>query len=441
MTRIRCYPTQIAHSSLIKRPKPPGHRRIEGILACFITLCLICGMGQAYSLENVTSEDRFLVGTKLYLNADSGGGTTSSGSSGSGGGSSAPVLLWTSRFPAAVTAVDIRADGAVVVVGTADGNVTLLNSSGTTLWTVPGDDPVSAVGIADDGNGIAAGTGDLLMVLDAGGSVVWTVDAGSKVLGAAISPDGDCCAAGTGAGDLLVTDNRGSVLWSVPLGSAVNTVAVGSGGMLVAAGTENGTTRLLDAESNVLWTHGTGAAVHSVSMTGDGAVIGAGTAGGTVVMLDGEGKGGTVWTAESAANAVHFDADGSALGVGTDGGYAYLMNGAGLRTWQYGRMKSLDGKNCAVTGIALSSSADYLVIGSDNRNVYYFAFTSRLPPTVMKELEPAFPEATPAAAMKTTSAAGVAAAEALTPQEAPGFSAALCLGALAVVAVSRRRGR
>ena len=117
------------------------------------------------------------------------------------------------------------------------------------------------------------------------------------------------------------------------------------------------------------------------------------------------------------------------------------MNGAGLRTWQHGRMKNLDGKNCAVTGIALSSSADYLVIGSDNRNVYYFAFTSRLPPTVIKELEPAFPEETPAAAMKTTSAAGVAAAEALTPQEAPGFSVALCLGALAVVAVSRRRGR
>nr|WP_197018505.1 PQQ-binding-like beta-propeller repeat protein [Methanoculleus sp. MH98A] len=331
-----------------------------------------------------------------------------------------------------------------MVVGTADGNVTHLNSSGTTLWTVPSGDPVSAVGIADDGNGIVAGTGDRLMMLDAGGHVIWTVDAKSRTLGAGISPDGNHCAAGTIAGDLLVTDNRGGVLQKILLESAVNTVAVGSEGKFVTAGTENGTIRLLGAEGDVLWTHDAGSAVQSVSMTGDGTIIGAGTGGGAVVMLDGEGKGGTVWTAASAANAVHLDADGSTLGTGTSGGYAYLMNGAGLRTWQYGRMKNIDGKNCAVTGIALSASADYLVIGSDNRNVYYFAFTSRLPPTVMKEPEPAAPPSAGEgahASMRTTPAAGVAVAEALTPQEAPGFCAAACLGALAVVAASRRRGR
>lgn len=444
MTRIRCYPVPISYSNLIKRPESPGRRRIKGILVCCIVLCLICGIGQAYSLENTTSEDRFLIGTKLYLNADSKAGMTSGGSSGSGGGSSNAVLLWTFRFPAAVTAVDIRPDGAVVPVGTADGNITLLNSTGTTLWTVPSGSPVSAVGIADGGDAVVTGTGNLLMMLDAGGSVVWTVDAGSRVLGAGISPDGDCCAAGTAAGDLFVTNNRGGVLWKVPLGSAVNTVAVGSEGALVAAGTEDGTIRLLNATGGVLWTHDAGSAVRGVSLTGNGAVIAAGTADGAVIMLDSEGREDPARTAGSAVNAVHLDTDGSALGAGTGGGYAYLMDGAGIKTWQYGRMKSPEGENCAVTAIALSSSADYLVIGSDNQNVHYFAFTSRLPPTVTKEPEPVAPASAgdgAPAAMRTTPAAGVAAAEALTPQEAPGFCAAVSLGAATVVAASRRRGR
>ena len=442
MTRIRCYPVPISNSSLIKRPESPGRGRIKGILACFIVLCLICGMGQAYGLENATSQDEFLIGTKLFLNADGEAGTASGGSS--GGGSSAAVPFWTSRVPAAVTAVDIRADGAVVVVGTADGNVTLLNSSGTTLWSVPSGDPVSAVGIADGGDAVVTGTGDLLMMFDAGGHAIWTVDAGSKVLGAGISPEGDCCAAGTAAGDLLVTNNRGDVLWKAPLGSAVNTVAVGSKGTLVAAGTEDGIIRLLNAEGDMLWTHEAVSSVRGVSMTGDGAVTGAGTAGGAVIMLDGEGKGDPVWTAESAVNAVHLDADGSALGAGTGGGYAYLINGAGIKIWQYGRVKSLDGENRAITGIALSSSADYLVIGSDNQNVYYFTLTSRPPPTVLKEPKPVAPlsagEGAPAV-MRTNPVVGVAVAEAMTPQKAPGFCAAVCLGAVAVIAASRRRGR
>lgn len=444
MTRIRCYPVPISYSNLIKRPESPGRRRIKGILVCCIVLCLICGIGQAYSLENTTSEDRFLIGTKLYLNADSKAGMTSGGSSGSGGGSSNAVLLWTATLPDTVTAVDMRPDGAVVVAGTADGNVTLFNSSGTTLWAVPSGGPVSAVGIADDGNSIVAGTGDRLMMLDAAGRIVWTVDARSRVLGAGISPDGDRCAAGTVAGDLLVTDNRGGILQDILLGSAVNTVAAGSDDALIAAGTENGTICFLDAEGDVLWTHDAGSPVLSVSMTGDGTVIGAGTGDGAVVMLDSEGREDPARTAGSAVNAVHLDTDGSALGAGTGGGYAYLMNGAGIKTWQYGRMKSPEGENCAVTAIALSSSADYLVIGSDNRNVYYFAFTSRLPPTVTKEPEPVAPASAgdgAPAAMRTTPAAGVAAAEALTPQEAPGFCAAVSLGAATVVAASRRRGR
>ncbi|MDN7013416.1 hypothetical protein FGW20_10270 [Methanoculleus sp. FWC-SCC3] len=444
MTLIRAYPGPIFKNSHLNRSKTSGRREIGKILVCLITLCLITGMGQAHNLDNATgtSQDAVQVGTKLYLHAGDGGGTTSAGGSG-GGGSCNAVLLWTATLPDTVTAVDMRPDGAVVVAGTADGNVTLFNSSGTTLWAVPSGGPVSAVGIADDGNSIVAGTGDRLMMLDAAGRIVWTVDARSRVLGAGISPDGDRCAAGTVAGDLLVTDNRGGILQEIPFGSAVNTVAAGSDGALIAAGTENGTIRLLDAEGDVLWTHDAGSPVLSVSMTGDGIVIGAGTGDGAVVMLDGEGQGDPVWTAASAANTVHLDADGSALGAGTGGGYAYLMDGTGIKTWQYGRMKTLDGENRAVTGIALSSSADYLVIGSDNRNVYYFAFTSRLPPTVMKETEPVNPSSAEAApAVTRTSPASVGAvAEALTPQEAPGFCVAACLGAVAIAAASRRKGR
>ncbi|MDK2890077.1 MAG: hypothetical protein PWR21_709 [Methanoculleus sp.] len=448
MTRRGADSSPIFKNSHLRRSKPPGRREIQTILACLITLCLITGTGQAYNQNNTTgtSQDGIQIGTKLYLYTGDGTGTSSSGGS-NGGGAHTAVLLWTYTFPAAVTAIDMPTDGSAVVVGTAGGNVTLLNSSGTALWTWRSGAPVTGVGISAGGDAVAAGSGERLAMLDAGGRALWTLEAGSRVLGADISPDGNYCIAGTTAGDVLLTGNRGGLLRKMALESAVTAVAVGSNGTFAAAGTDNGTIRLLNDTGTVLWTYDAGNAVQSVSMTDGGNAVAAGTAGSTVLLLDGGGRGEPVWTGDGQVNAVHLDRHGSMIGAGTGDGHAYLLTDAGIRTWDYGRVRSPEGEDCAVTGIAFSSPADYLAVGSDNGNVYYFAFTSQAPPTVTLEQETATSKPDHSAALfagmqaAPDSGSGTNPTGDPAPQGAPGFCAAAGLGAVAVAAALRRKGR
>lgn len=447
MTQNGGYQGPILKNSHVKRLKSSGGRGVWRILTCLIMLCLIAGTGQAYSSDNATgtASQGVQIRTELYLYPEA-GNSVSQGDSGGGGGLSA-ILLWTHTFPDAVTAISMPTDGSAVAVGTAGGEIALLNSSGSVLWTYQSDAPITGLGITTGGSAIAAGTGNRIMMLDAGGQVLWTMDTGSRVLGAGISPEGKYCAAGTAAGDILLTNSRGGLLWKTQPGSAVTAVAVGPDGAFVAAGTEDGSIYLLNSRGDVRWTHDAGSAVQSVSIAAGGSTVAAGTAGSTVLLLDNEGRGGTIWTGDDPINAVHLDPRGSRVGAGTDRGYAHLLNGAGVRLWEFGKVWSPEGENSAVTAVTFSSPADYLAIGSDNHNVYYFTFASRTPPTVILEQGTVTPETTtPAtlrgdmqAAPEIDSTPGDTADPA--PQEAPGYSLAVALGAIAVTAVYRRTGR
>ena len=448
MTQIRDCPGPTIKKKHLDGLKLPGDQNIGKVLACLLMLCLIAGTGQAYSSDNPTgtASQGVQIRTELYLHPQA-GNSVSRESSGGGDGTTA-ALLWTHAFPDAVTAISMPTDGSAVAVGTAGGEIALLNSSGSPLWTYQSGAPVTGVGITAGGSTIAAGSGDRLMMLDTGGQVLWTMNAGESVLDAGISPDGKCCAAGTAAGDVLLTNSRGGLLWKTHTGSTVTAVAAGPDGAFVAAGTEDGTIYLLNSQGDVLWTHDAGSTVQSVSIASGGAVV-AGTAGSGILLLDNEGKGGPVWTGDDPVNAVHLDPDGSLIGAGTGGGYAHLLTGAGARIWEFGKVWSAEEKNSAVTAVAFSSPADYLVIGSDNQNVYYFAFTFRTPPTVILEQSTVAPKAThPATLLGDMQAApemGSAPEDTGTgdpvSQEAPGFSAVVSLGAVAVIATFRRIDR
>nr|WP_238320475.1 PQQ-like beta-propeller repeat protein [Methanoculleus bourgensis] len=143
-------------------------------------LCLIAGTGQAYSSDNATgtASQGVQIRTELYLYPEA-GNSVSQGDSGGGGGLSA-ILLWTHTFPDAVTAISMPTDGSAVAVGTAGGEIALLNSSGSVLWTYQSDAPITGLGITTGGSAIAAGTGNRIMMLDAGGrfSGRWIQEAG-----------------------------------------------------------------------------------------------------------------------------------------------------------------------------------------------------------------------------------------------------------------------
>jgi len=447
MTQKGGYQGPILKNNHVIRLKSSGGREGWRVLTCLIMLCLIAGTSQAYSSDNPTgtASQEVQIRTELYLYPEA-GNSVSWGNSGGGDGLSA-VLLWTHTFPGAVTAISMPTDGSAVAVGTAGGEIALLNSSGSLLWTYQSGAPVTGLGITAGGSTIAAGTGNRIMMLDADGQILWTMDTGSRVLGAGISPEGKYCAAGTAAGDILLTNSRGGLLWKTQPGSAVTAVAVGPDGAFVAAGTEDGSIYLLNSRGDVLWTHDAGSAVQSVSIAAGGSAVAAGTAGSTVLLLDNEGRGGAVWTGDDPIYAVHLDPRGSRIGAGTGGGYAHLLNGAGVRLWEFGRVWSPEGENSAVTAVAFSSPPDYLAIGSDNGNVYYFIFASRTPPTVILEQGTVTPEATSSATllgdmqaapeMDSTHGEGGDPA----PQEAPGSSLAVALGAIAIMAVFRRIGR
>ena len=446
MTRNRGYQGPILKNSRSKCLKLPGGRGVWRILTCLIMLCLITGTGLAYRSDNATgtTSQEIQIRTVLYLSPETGSsassGDASSGGTGGGGGLTA-ILLWTYTFPDAVTAISMPADGSAVAVGTAGGEIALLNSSGSLLWTCPSGAPITGIGITAGGSAIAAGAGNRVMLLDAGGRVLWTMDTGSRVLGAGISPEGKYCAAGTAAGDLLLTDSRGGLLWRAHPGSAVTAVAVGPDGAPVAAGTENGSICLLNSRGDVLWTHDAGSAVQSVSMAAGGSAVAAGTAGSTLILLVNEGKGGSVWTGDGPISAVHLDPHGSRIGAGTGRGYAHLLSGAGNRLWEFGRVRSAEEEQSAVTAVAFSSPADYLAIGSDNRNVYYFAFTARPPPTVILDPGTVTPEPTPPVTFQGDMRAAPVESADPAPQEAPGLSGAVALGAVAAAAAFRRIGR
>lgn len=423
-----------------------------GILTCLIMLSLITGTGQAYSSDNATITPSMVVQvrTELYLYPEL---ENSVSQRSSGGGSDLTAfLLWSHAFPDAVTGISMPVDGSAVAAGTAGGEIALLNSSGSVLWTYQSGAPVSGVGITADGSAIAAGSGNRIMMLDAGGRVLWSMDSGSRVVGIGISPEGGYCAAGTAGGDILFTDSQGGLLWRVHAGSAVSAIAVGPDGAFVAVGTEDGFIYILNSRGDLLWTHDAGSAVQSISVAPSGDVA-AGTADSTLILLNSEGKGGVVWTGSDPVNAVHL-AGTTRIGAGTAGGYAYLLNGAGVRLWKSGELGGPEGAKSAITAVASSSPADYLAIGSDNQNVYYFAFTSRAPPTVILDQDhdslktiylaallgdmreaPEIMQAVSGADFAPGNTAGP------VPQEAPGLTAAIALGAVAIIAACRRIGR
>lgn len=433
MTWNRGYQDPIQKKDRRKSSKLSGGRGTWRILSCLIMLCLIAGIGQAYSSDDApgTVAQSVEIRTKLYLHPETVGGISQSSAGGGGGGGLSAIRLWTHTFPDAVTAIGMPTDGSVVAAGTDGGEVALINSSGSVLWTYQSGAPVTGLGITGGGSALAAGAGSQIMMLDAHGQVLWALDTGSRVPGIGISPEGKCCAAGTAEGDILLVSSKGDLLWRAQPGGAVTAVSVGPDGAFTAVGTEDGSIYLLNSRGDLLWTYDAGSAVQGISVTGSGSIT-AGTSNSSLFLLNSRGQGKAVWTGDDPINAVLIDPRGLRIGVGTAEGYTHLLTSAGIRLWSSEREKG------AITAVAFSSPFDYLATGSDSGNISYFAFTARTPPTVILEQD----TVTPATTTPTMPPAGIQAASVETvSQKAPGLSPAIALGAIVAIAISRRIAR
>ena len=429
MTQNGGYQGPILKKSHVKRLNTSGGRGVWRILTCLIMLCLIAGTGQASSDNATAPHHRDRSDRTLYPEA----GNSVCGDSGE---AAASPPSCSGPTPPGRSNCDQHADRRV----------------GSCYGTAEDRPPeqqrkYSDLSIRRSNHGLGITTGEchrgedrerIMMQCRRPGPGRWTQ--ASAWVG---SPEGKYCAAGTAAWDILLTHSRGGLLWKTQPGSAVTAVAVGPDGAFVAAGTEDGSIYLLNSRGDVRWTHDAGSAVQRVSIAPRGTSFAAGTAGSTVLLLTTR-RGGTVWRGDDPISGP-LDPRGSRVGAGTDRVCApaeRCLVGSGVR-----QGLEPEGENSAVTAVTFSSPADYLAIGSDNHNVYYFTFASRTPPTVILEQGTVTPETTtPAtlrgdmqAAPEIDSTPGDTADPA--PQEAPGYSLAVALGAIAVTAVYRRTGR
>jgi WD40 repeat protein len=244
------------------------------------------------------------------------------------GGSQLLVRSWDGTFhwggqPGFIAAMS--ADGNYVVTSSGI-TVTLLNSSGTQLWSRNMDGQIRAVAVSPNGSFVIAAddkgnynswghSGDFygrnrtdlvkrLAVSPAGDIVVETTVAGIRYVTPALSPvwtdsrpgslddfivissDGSTVITAGGSRISSHTDT-GAINWQADVtNGAINDVACNEDCSIIIAGTQDNTVLAVDRYGRTHWTFPTGQWANAVASSRSGSVIAAGANDGTVFILD-----------------------------------------------------------------------------------------------------------------------------------------------------------
>ncbi|MGA2122378.1 MAG: WD40 repeat domain-containing protein [Methanoregula sp.] len=248
------------------------------------------------------------------------------------GGSQMLVRSWDGTFhwggqPGFVAAISV--DGNYVVTSSGS-TVTLLNSSGTQLWSRTMDGQIKAVAVSPNGtfvisaddkgnynswgpNGDFYGrnqtdlvkrvaispTGDLVVATTEGGiryftpalNPVWSDNrSGSLDDSIIISDDGSTIITSGGA-RLSSHTSTGTLNWQTDVtDTAINDVACNEDCSLIVVGSQDNTVRAVDRYGKTHWTYPTGQWANAVAASRSGSVIAVGANDGTVFILDHSGN-------------------------------------------------------------------------------------------------------------------------------------------------------
>jgi WD40 repeat protein len=282
------------------------------------------------------------------------------------GGSQMLVRSWDGTFhwggqPGFVAAMS--ADGEYVVTSSGS-TVTLLNSSGTQLWSRNMDGQIRAVALSPNGSFVISAddrgnynswgqSGDFygrnktdlvkrLAVSPAGDLVVETTEAGIRYVTPALNP--------------VWTDSRPGSLDDFIVISADGSTVITAGGSRISSHTDTGA---LNWQADV-----TEGAINDVACNEDCSIIIAGTQDNTVLAVDRYGR--THWTYPTGqwANAVASSRSGSVIAAGANDGTVFILDHGGNLLTQ----RKLDGRIQPRT-IAVSGDGSRIV-AADLYNLY-----------------------------------------------------------------------
>ncbi len=288
--------------------------------------------------------------------------------------------LWEAQVRGPVRCADAKADS--IAVGTAGGQVLLLDPDGRIRWTRATRAEVRAVHLADlkEGRLLAGGRDRALTLFDSGGGVCWKRRF-SESHGVDQNVNAVTTADLTGDGNpVILTATDGWLVWALASDGeevwqrqiehhAARTMVVGDvegdGRQEILVGAEYYTSNLLEADGRIRWTVNGGpcfSALALADLNGDGvkeSVYGA--MDGNVYTVDST-SGEVLWTANLGDDVRHGVTVGRyGFAAGSESGHVALLSGTGGKRWH----RDLDG---AVTGLVLleAGEAETIVAGTSD---------------------------------------------------------------------------
>jgi WD40 repeat protein len=339
------------------------HTRLRIRLSLLFLLLAACIVGTAAAISLGTDWKQTPI---LADNAFSGVTLTPDGSIVYSGGSQLLVRSWDGTFHWGGQAgfiAAMSADGNYVVTSSGS-TVTLLNSSGTQIWSRNMDGQIRAVAVSPNGTFVISAD-------DKGNYNSWAPNGDfygrnktDLVKRVAVSPSGDLVVVTTEGGIRYFTpslepvwdDNRSGSLDDYIVISEDGSTVITAGGSRLSSHTSTGT---LNWQEDV-----TTGAINDVACNEDCSIIIAGSQDNTVVAVDRNGK--THWTYPTGqwANAVAISRSGSVIAVGANDGTLFILDhGGNLQT-----KRKLDGR-IQMRSTAVSKDGSR-VVAADQYNLY-----------------------------------------------------------------------
>lgn len=340
---------------------------------------------------------------RLYNLGDTGGhgdeGSQDEGGHGDQTHEVASLLIWmheTQDWVESSPAVaDLDGDGLLeIVVGSHDGNVICLDSSGKLKWSYEtGDAVVSSPTAYDlDGDGhlevVVGSSNGMVYAIDYQGGPIWNFTAMGSVVSspAVVDLDGDDepeIIIGSSDGMIYCLDTSGGVKWTYATNGPVRSSPAvgdlnGDGKLEVVIGSNDDSIYCLDASGNMKWFYSTNGPVLSSPAIGDldgdhEVEIVVGSSDSTIYCLDSEGD--LKWSYPTNAPVDSSPAigdldqtEGLEVVIGSSDGNVYCISSSGTILWKY-TTKGAISSSPALADVNHDGIPE-VIVGSDDNTVY-----------------------------------------------------------------------
>ncbi|MEE8167947.1 MAG: WD40 repeat domain-containing protein [Candidatus Hydrothermarchaeales archaeon] len=281
-------------------------------------------------------------------------------------------LLWSYETGKDVYGAAVSTNGDIVVAGSWDHHVHVLDKSGELLWKFKARGSVNDVDITPSGDRIVATSyvipNGTVYLFDKSGKLLWKKETESLSKGIAISPTGDSIVFGLDNDKIIRMDKKGAILWEHETRHSawgVWDVALTSDGRLVA-GSDDAYTYFFDAAGELSWedTRGSRSLVLGVDVSPNGDYVAVAAHDNDVYLYKGNSL---LWKYETGRlnYGVALSSDASYVAVGSWDKNLYLLNRDGKLVVKYPI-------GSYVNRVVFSPDDKYLAVAASDGSLYFF---------------------------------------------------------------------